>query len=191
VNEKLEHKTIVKAIEIISAYLIILSIMELVFIVLLLLTEVNVSPEILPLQELIFSSDFIDISGSILWVFLIICMVFFLILGIHMLRFALNNKIETKPLAKYLVVLGMVLLLGGFVKMDYLVLLGKTEIETALGSMPFQSALYDNNITPLASGVIWVFFISVIICFLITGLIVTTAGIKWTLLIEREEPSKS
>ncbi|MFX0071090.1 MAG: hypothetical protein ACFFAO_08365 [Candidatus Hermodarchaeota archaeon] len=185
----MEHKAVVKAIEIISAYLIILSIMELAFIMLLLLTEFNVSPEILPLQELIFSSDFISISGSILWMFLIICMVFFLILGIHMLRFALNNKIKSKPLAKYLVLLGMVLLLGAFVKMDYLVLLGKTEVETSLGSMPFQTALYDNNITPLASGVIWVFFISVIICFLITGLLVTTAGIKWTLLFEREKSS--
>ena len=187
----MEHKAVVKAIEIISTYLIILSIMELVFIILLLFTEVKVSPEILPLQELIFSSDFIDISGSILWVFLIICMVFFLILGILMLRFALNNKIETKPLAKYLVVLGMVILLGAFVKMDYLVLLGKTKIETVLGSIPFQTALYDSTITPFIAGVFWVFFISVIICFLITGLIISTAGIKWTLLIERKESSNS
>jgi len=189
--KKMEYKAVVKAIEIISAYLIILSIMELVFIISLLFTEVNVFPEILPLQEVIFSSDFIDISGSILWIFLIICMVFFLILGIHMLRFALNNKIESKSLAKYLVLLGMVILLGAFVKMDYLVLLGKTKIDTVLGSIPFQTALYDSTITPLIAAVFWVFFISVIICFLITGLIVATAGIKWTLLIEREKPSNS
>ncbi len=187
----MEYKAVVKAIEIIAAYLIILSIMELVFIVLLLFTEVNVVPEILLLHELILSSDFISISGSLLWVFLIICMVFFLILGIHMLRFALNNKIESKPLAKYLVVLGMVMLLGAFVKMDYLVLLGKTNVDTVLGSIPFQTALYDSTITPFSSGVIWVFFISVICCFLITGVIVTTAGIKWTSLIEREESSNS
>ena len=187
----MEYKAVVKAIEIISAYLIILSIMELVFIVSLLFTEVNVVPEILLLHELIFSSDFISISGSLLYVFLIICMVFFLILGIHMLRFALNNKIESKPLAKYLVVLGMVMLLGAFVKMDYLVLLGKTNVDTVLGSIPFQTALYDSTITPFIAGVFWVFFISVICCFLITGVIVTTAGIKWTSLIEREESSNS
>lgn len=187
----MEYKAVVKAIEIIGAYLIILSIVELVFIFALLFIEFNVIPEIQPLAQLIFSSDFIDISGSILWVFLIICMVFYLILGIHMLRFALNNKIKTKSLAKYLVVLGMILLLGGFVKMDYLVLLGKTEIETVSGSMPFQTALYDSTITPFIAGVFWVFFISVIICFLITGLFVATAGIKWTLLIEREKSSNS
>lgn len=186
----MEYKAVVKAIEIIGAYLIILSIVELIFVFSLLFIEFNVIPEILPLQELIFSSDFIEISGSILWVFLIICMVCFLILGIHILRFALNKKINSRSLAKYLVVLGMVLLLGGFVKMDYLVLLGKTKIETALGPISFQTALYDSTITPFMAGVFWVFFISVIICFLITGLIVTTAGIKWTLLIEREKPSK-
>ncbi|MFX1316135.1 MAG: hypothetical protein ACFE9T_09750 [Promethearchaeota archaeon] len=182
----MEYKGVIKSIEIISIYIIILSLMELASAFLLSFTEFNVLPNTILLQELIFSSKYISLSGSIFWVFLIISMVFFLILGVHMYRISVKKNIESKPLAKYLVVIGMIILLGGFVKMDYLVLLGKTKIDTGFDSLPFQTALYDSNITAFMAGVFWIFLISVIVCFLITGLIITAAGIKWTSELDRK-----
>ncbi|MFX1409496.1 MAG: hypothetical protein ACFFA6_04035 [Promethearchaeota archaeon] len=188
----MEYKAVIKSIEIMSIYIIILSLMEIATAFLLNFTEFNVLPNSILLQELIFSSKYVNLSGSIFWVFLIISMFFFLILGVHMYRISVKKNIESKPLAKYLVIIGMTLLLGGFVKMDYLVLLGKTKVEiSALNSIPFQTALYDSSITPFIAGVFWIFLISVIVCFLITGVIITAAAIKWTADLDRESKSNT
>jgi hypothetical protein len=71
--------------------------------------------------------------------------------------------------------------------MNYLVLLGKTKLSTGVS---FQTALYRSDITPLMPAIFWGFFISVNCFLLITPLIITAFGIKWTLVIEELETSK-
>ena len=89
-----------------------------------------------------------------------------------------------------MVVIGMVILLGALVKMNYIVLLGKTDISTLSGDISFQSALYDFDITPILPAIFWVYFISATCCYMIAGLIIATLGIKWNLLIEKPEDTK-
>jgi hypothetical protein len=53
--------------------------------------------------------------------------------------------------------------------------------------MPFQTALYDFDITSFIPAVFWIYFISVNCALMIAGLVVTGIGIKWSLLIENPE----
>lgn len=181
----MEHKKVLKFLEIIGSIFIILSIIEIAYVILLNFTQFDLDGNSLLLFEFIYSATIIPISGTLLWFFLNISMFCFLILGIFMYKLASDKNIESSPLAKFIVVIGMVLLLGGFVKMNYLVLLGKTHISTISGSVAFQTALFDFSITPITPAIFWTFFISVNTLFLIIGLTVTATGIKYTLLQEQ------
>jgi len=186
----MEHKKVSKFLEIIGYIFMSLSIIELFFIIALNNTNFDIDGQI-PLSEFIFSSNYISLTGSVLWIFLIISMGCYAIVGFAMFKTAKSNKIKDNLLAKLMVVIGMVILLGALVKMDYLVLLGKTDIKTvAYGDISFQSALYDFDITPILPAIFWIYFISATCCFMIAGLIIATLGIKWNLLIEKPEDTK-
>ena len=141
----------------------------------------------IPLSDFIYGSSYISLTGSILWIFLVISMICFLVLGFYIFKTAKFSKIESKSLAKLMVVIGMVVLIGAFVKMNFLVLMGKTKISALSGSISFQSALYDFDITPITAGIFWIYFISVNCALMIAGLVLTAIGIKWSLLIENPE----
>ena len=78
----------------------------------------------------------------------------------------------------------MAFLIAAFIELNYIVLLGKSNLTPVSGTIDFQRAIYDLDITPLMPAVVWVFFISVSCCFLIGSLFITAVGIKWTLLQE-------
>lgn len=185
----MEYKKVIKFLEIVGSIFIILSLVEIAYIILLNFTQFNLDGNSLLLSEFIYSAIIIPLSGTLLWLFLNISIICFLILGIFIYKIALDKNIERSPLAKYMVVIGMVILLVGFVKMDFLVLLGKEKITTISGSVAFQAALFDSSITSIIAGIFWVFFISLNCVYLFIGLSVTTTGIKWTLLQEKAEKS--
>jgi hypothetical protein len=116
--------------------------------------------------------------------------VLYLILGFFIFKTAKANKIESKSLAKLMIVIGMVILLGAFIKMNYLVLLGRTPLSTGSGSVAFQTALYRPDITPLMPAILWTYFIAVNCFLMIISLIITSFGIKWTLDIEELDKNK-
>ena len=185
----MEYKKVLKFLEIVGSIFIILSIIEIAYVILLNFTQFNLDGNSLLLSEFIYSASIIPLSGTILWLFLNASMFCFLILGIFIYKIGSEKNIESSPLAKFLVVNGMIILLVGFVKMNYLVLLGKENITTISGSIAFQFALFDPNITPLMPAIFWTFFISVNCAILFAGLAVTAVGIKWTLLKEQAEKS--
>jgi hypothetical protein len=187
----MEHKKVAKFLAIIGYLFMILSFFEIEFFILLNFTEFNdIKTNPILLSDFIYGSDYISLTGTILWLFTVGSMICFLILGFFILRTSKSEKIEDKLLAKLMVVIGMVVILGAFVKMDYIVLLGKTKISTLSGNVAFQSALYDFDITSIVPAIIWLYFISGTCCFMIVGLIITALGIKWTLLIEQPEDTK-
>ena len=109
-----------------------------------------------------------------------------------MFKTAKANKIESRSLAKWMIVVGMVTLLGALIKMNYLVLLGKTTLlfPPSVGNMAFQTALYRPDITPLLPAIFWIYFISVNCFLMIISLIITAFGIHWSLGIEKLETEK-
>ncbi len=189
--ENMEHKKVAKFLAIIGYIFMILSFFEIEFFILFNFTEFNdIETDPVLLLDFIYGSDYISLTGTILWLFTVGSMICFLIFGFFILRTSKSEKIEDKLLAKLMVVIGMIIVLGAFVKMNYIVLLGKIKISTLHGKVAFQSALYDFNITPILPAIMWLYFISVTFFFMISGLITTALGIKWTLLVDRPEDTK-
>lgn len=184
---KMEHTKVLKFLQIIGLIFIIVSLVEIVFIIGMHFTPFTFNGDSILLSEFIYAADIVPLSGTLLWIFLIIASICFLILGFFMYNVILSKKIESWPLAKYMVVLGMVILLGGFVKMNFLVLLGKINISTI--SESFQTAIYSLTYTPIMVNFLWTIFILINCSILIAGLCVTGIAIKWTLLQEQTENS--
>lgn len=187
----MKHNKILRFLQIVGLIFIIVSLVEIVFFIVLHFTPFTLNGDSLLLSEFIYSADIIPLSGTILWIFLITAMVCYLLLGVFMYKIIISKTIEDWSLAKYMVVMGMVILLGGFIKMNFLVLLGKTEITTISDSIRFQTALYNTTITPIMPAIFWIIYISINCYILIIGLCVTGIGIKWSLLQEEEDPELS
>jgi hypothetical protein len=183
----MKYEKVVIFLEIVGSIFIVISILEIVYVVLLHFTPFILDGNLLSLFEFIYSSTIFPLSGTLLWLFMIISMFGYLILGIFLFKLSSTKKIESGPLAKYIVVIGMVILLGGFVKMNYFVLLGKSTISTTYTTISFQNALYNTSITGIMPAIFWIYFMSVNCAIMITGLVVTAVGIKWTLLQEAEK----
>lgn len=187
----MEYKKVLKFLEIISLVFIVISILEIAYIILFNFTEFNFGGNPILLIEFIYSGSIIPLAGTILWIFLNVSMVCFLLVGLFLYKISKSNKIKSRALAQYMVVIGMVILIAGLIKLNYLVLLGKVKLTPTSGTIKFQKALYDLYITPLMPGIFWVFFISADCCFMIGALFITAIGIKYTLLQENQESSTS
>ncbi len=187
----MKHNKILRFLQIVGLIFIILSLVEIVLFIVLHFIPFTLNGDSLLLSEFVYSAEIIPLSGTLLWIFLITAMVCYLILGIFMYKIILSKTIESWSLAKYMVVIGMVILLGGFVKMNFLVLLGKTDITTLSGSIRFQTALYNPTITPIIAALVWIIYISINCYILIIGLCVTGIAIKWNLLQEEESELSS
>jgi len=182
----MKYEKVLKFLKIMGSIFILISLVEIVFIILMNFVFFTIDGSSYLLNEIIYSSTMFQFAGTLLWIFLISAMVCYAIIGLFMFKTGSKTDIESIPLAKFLVVIGMVVLLAGFVKMNYLVNLGKTRITSTITTVTFQTALYDMNITPIMPGIFWVFFISANIAILISGLVITAVGIKYTLLQEQE-----
>ena len=182
----------IKFLKIIGLVFICLSAIEIVFIIALNFTEFDLNGSSILLSEFIYGSNYVSLTGTALWLFFIISMVLFLTLGFFIFKTVRTNMIESKSLAKLMIVVGMVILVGVLIKMNYLVLLGKTPLlfPPPVGTMRFQTALYRIDITPLLPAIFWTFFISVNCFLMIISLIITAFAIKWTLEIEELEITK-
>lgn len=176
----MEYEKVVKFLKIIGCLFMSISVIEIVLMISLNFTEFDISGSPILFSEFIYNSSYISLTGTILWLFLIFGMVIFLIAGFFIFKAARSTKIGTKSLSKLIIIIGMVVLLGAFVKMNYLILLGKTTIQ---GASRFHTVIYHYAVLNLPK-IIWIYFISANCAFIISGLVITTVGIKWTLLIE-------
>lgn len=183
----MKYEKVLRFLEIIGSIFIIVSLTEIAYLILLNFTPFILDGNSVLLSEFVYSLSIFPFSGTLLWVFVNISVVCFIIFGVFIFKLSSSKNIESIPLAKYIVVIGMVIVLGGFVKMDFLVLLGKTNITTIFTNISFQSALFDPSITAIIPAIFWIYFLSVNTAYLLIGLTVTAVGIKWTLLQEKTE----
>ncbi|MFW9969431.1 MAG: hypothetical protein ACFFDF_04465 [Candidatus Odinarchaeota archaeon] len=183
----MKYEKVLKFLEIIGSIFIIITLIELGYIILLNFTPFLLDGNVILLSEFVYSSTIFPFSGTLLWLFVNISIVCFLILGFFLFKISTKKNIESKPLAKLIIITGMVELLVAFVKMDFLVLLGKTYISTTFTTIRFQAALFSPLITAIMPAIFWIFFISVDVFFLLAGLCITAVGIKWTILQEKDE----
>lgn len=183
----MKYEKVLKFLEIIGSLYIIISFTEIAYMILLNFTPFILDGNTILLSEFVYASTIWPFSGTLLWLFVNISLICFLILGVFIFRLSSKNNVESNPLAKLLVVIGMINVLAGLVKMNFLVLLGKTNITTTFTTISFQSALYDPSTTGLLPAIFWIYFISVNCFYLITGLMITAVGIKYTLVLEEAQ----
>ena len=79
--------------------------------------------------------------------------------------------------------------MNSFIKLEYIVLLGKTGITIGGEIYTLQQALYTPIIAPFSMAVMWFFFYIVVCCYLTLGLIFAGSGLSWILAIENSKNS--
>ena len=189
----MERKKILTWMGFFGLSFIILSVLELVvFFLFYMGVPMDLSGNINPIINVILYSGLMTPHASLLMIISFIVILIFFCLGYFVFNAARKKKLKDFDLSRFWLVIGLFLILGGFIKMEFLVLLARS---TIMGSIPdveiFHDALFNITITPLIGPILWYFF-SVFVCyFLISGLIFGGVGLKWYLDIQENQPKNS
>ncbi len=187
----MERKVILKWLSIFSISFFILSIVELLdLIIFSTVISMDLDGQQFTIFNIIFQSGFMSIHAPLLWIFLLCVICAFIALALSIYRVAKKQIIENFNLAKFMLLIGLFLVIGGFIKMSFIVLLGNNIINTGPTPITFQEALYTPTITPVIGAIMWVYFIVVVCSLLISGLIFGGVGLQWMLLIQNEKASQ-
>ncbi|MFX0074385.1 MAG: hypothetical protein ACFE96_03010 [Candidatus Hermodarchaeota archaeon] len=187
----MERKAVLKWLKIFSIAFFLLSVVELLNLILFsTIINLNLDSSQYSVANLIFQSGFMTIHAILLWIFLLCVICGFIALSYSIFAVARKNIIENYILAKFLLIIGLFLIIGGFIKTNFIVLLGNSNINTGITNIPLQEALYNPSITPIFGTIMWIYFTVVVSCFLVSGLIFGGMGLKWMLLIQEENSSK-
>ena len=187
----MERKVILKWLSIFSVSFFILSIVELIdLIIFSTVISMDLDGQQFAIFNVIFQSGFMSIHAPLLWIFLLCVICAFIALVLSIYRVAKKQIIENFNLAKFMLLIGLFLVIGGFIKMSFIVLLGNNTISTGSTTITFQNALYSPTITPVIGAIMWVYFIVVVCSFLVSGLIFGGVGLQWMLLIQNEKASQ-
>jgi len=187
----MERKVVLKWLSIFSISFFILSIVELIdLIIFSTVISMDLDGQQFAILNVIFQSGFMSFHAPLLWVFLLCVICAFIALALSIFKVAKKQIIEDYNLANFMLLIGLFLIIGGFIKMSFIVLLGKITISTGLTTITFQNALYTPTITPVIGAIMWVYFIIVVCSFLVSGLIFGGVGLQWMLLIQDERASQ-
>ena len=187
----MERKVVLKWLSIFSVSFFILSIVELIdLIIFSTVISMDLDGQQFAILNVIFQSGFMSFHAPLLWVFLLCVICAFIALALSIFKVAKKQIIEDYNLANFMLLIGLFLIIGGFIKMSFIVLLGKITISTGLTTITFQNALYTPTITPVIGAIMWVYFIVVVCSFLVSGLIFGGVGLQWMLLIQDESASQ-
>ena len=197
----MERKVVLKWLKIFSIIFFILSVVELLDLILF-ITLINLTLDSYPYSilyytpysiiSIIFESGFMTPHAMLLWIFLLCVICGFLVLSYSLFNVAKKNKIENRTLAKFLLLIGLFLIIGGFINTSIISLLGNSIINTSSPILPVLLDLPDTlqnviHYQSLLGSVLWYYFSIVVSCFFISGLIFGGIGLKWMLLIQEEE----
>jgi len=187
----MERKVILKWLSIFSVSFLILSIVELLdLIIFSTVISMDLDGQQFTIFNVIFQSGFMSIHAPLLWIILLCVICAFGALALSIYRVAKKQIIENYNFAKFLLLIGLFLIIGGFIKMSFIVLLGNNIINTGLTTITFQEAIYTPTITSVIGAIMWVYFIVVVCSFLVSGLIFGGVGLQWMLLIQDEGASQ-
>jgi hypothetical protein len=184
----LERNAVLKWLKIFSVIFFLLSVVELLDLILFsTIINLNLDGSPYSVVNLIFQSGFMAVHATLLWVFLLCIICAFIFLSYSLFIVAKKDSIENYTLAKFLLLIGLFLIIGGFIKTDFMTLLANSHINAGIPNITLQNALYNPSITPLFGAIMWIYFTVVVSCFLCSGLIFGGVGLKWMLLIQEEK----
>ena len=189
----MEREVVLKWLKIFSVSFFILSIVELLdlilfsFLINLTLDSVQYNIFSVIFQLRVNYTSVMTAHAMLLWIVLLCVICSFIVLSLSIFNVAKKNTIKNYILAKFILLIGLFLIIGGFIKTNFIVLLGNGYISTGIFNITFQDALFSLSIPPIFGGLMWIYFTVVTSCFLVSGLIFGGIGLKWILLIQEEE----
>ena len=188
----MEYEAVRKWIKSFGFIFIILSIIELINTVLILNTQVSFKGKTYSVQELIFSSGRLPATSPYIFTFLICSICCFLIFGILLIKIV-SYDIDHSLMAKYILVLGVLILIFSYIKMGYITYLEQAKLCLNGERITFRYFLWRYNtsiIGPYSLLIAWTFYTAVVCCYLIIGLIVAGGGLSWTLETSKQQPKE-
>ena len=188
----MERKVVIKWLKIFSISFLILSLVGLVDLILFgTVITVSLDSQQYNILTIIFQSGFMSFHAGLIWIVLFSVFCGFIVLSYSIFNVANKNTLEDKILAKFLLLIGLFLIIGGFITMNFIVLLSNGTVDTGTTTDTFQNILLSPSITPVIGAIMWMYFIVPIYSFLISGLIFGGICLKWTLLIQEEESTNN
>lgn len=169
--------------------LVVLSILEIISIIILSNTPLLIDGNVMTMNELIFTSGLVPLAGILVWIFLLLIICGFLILGVFLIFIVKKKNIALTYFAKYTMVIGILILIGAFNKMEYIHILQRTDIDL-VPAVSFQTILTDTNFTPFYVLIYWNFLYVVICTYTVVALVIAAGGLNITLKLEKKEISK-
>jgi len=170
--------------------IVVLSLLEIISIIILGVTPLFINGSFMTMNALIFTSGLFPLVGSFVWIFLLLIICGFLILGVFLIFIIRKRSITLPYLAKYSIVIGIFLLIGAFNKMEYVYVLQRSTVNTTPTALSVQAILVNPSITPFYVLVLWNFFSVVVCAYTVIALIIAAGGLNLTLKFERKELPK-
>jgi len=167
--------------------MIVLSLLEIITIIILGVTPLLINGSFMTMHVLIFSSGLFPLMGTLTWIFLLLIICGFLILGLFLIFIIKKKRIELTYLAKYSIVIGIFLLIGAFNKMEYVYVLQRTAVNITPTAAKLETILVNPAMTPLYVLILWNFFSVVVCAYTVIALIIAAGGLNITLKFERKE----
>jgi len=193
----MDRKVVIKWVKIFSISFLILSLVGLVDLILFsTIINVTLDGQQFTILTIIFQSGFMSIHAALLWIVLLCIFCAFIALSCSIFKLVRKKAVSDiiladTILAKFLLLIGLFLIIGGFITVNLVVLLGNSIINTGITNITFQTALFSPLITSVIGATMWLYFTFIISCFLISGLIFGGIGLKWMLLIQEEESANT
>jgi len=185
----MDRQVVIKYLKRFSIGFIIISIIEIVDLILLsTIIEINIDAQTVNMIELLLNSAWISFHGIFLLFFLLIIPFGFAAIGLAIFMISRRENLDDFMLAKFIMMTGLIFLLGSFIKAEYIVLLSDTELTLSV-PVSFQNILYNPSNTPFIGAVMWIYPMSLFCVFLTSGMIFGGIGLKWFLIIDREKKS--
>ncbi|MHA1803590.1 MAG: hypothetical protein ACTSU4_03525 [Promethearchaeota archaeon] len=130
--------------------------------------------------DIFFNSGNVSFYRTLSWIIILVlnCIYF----GIGLIFFGLKHKKEIKPLvlAKFIIILGIFVLVNSFTHLEYLVVVANTPIPLDSGSILFKEIVWDSHYSSFILLAFWVFLYAITSLYLIFGLFITAGGINWS-----------
>ncbi|MFX1357957.1 MAG: hypothetical protein ACFFA8_11835 [Promethearchaeota archaeon] len=186
----MNQKLILKYLKLFGLGFIIVSLIEFIDIILLsTVIRMNMDGDNLSLIQVLFNTGLITIDGAFLWIVLMIIPFIFIALGFILISLAKKENLNRSILSKDILLIGLFLLVGSFIKMVYIILLANIKLNLGI-TVELQQVMYNPLITPFIGAVMWIYIYGTTSGYLISGLIFGGVGLKWILIIEKEKPLK-
>jgi hypothetical protein len=187
----MEYEAVRKWLRSFGITIIVLSIIELINTLLILNTQVSFKGKKLLVQDLIYSSGRLPETSGVIFIFLNCCIACFIVFGYGLIKIISYKDIDYTIMAKYILVLGVIIIIFAYVKMGYIAYLEQAKIRLNGDSITFRYFIwkYDTSVIgPYSLLISWTFYTATVCCYLIMGLIMAGGGLNWILELSKEQP---